>query len=156
MSRTPAWSYESSFEVDPRSASRARAFVTRHLVDHQLFDLVDSIRLVTSELATNAVVHSQGAFTVSLSGQDNAVLLAVQDTSPSPPVPRTAEVMDTSGRGMMLVSMLSQDWGVTADGEGLKTVWASFARRLFGAAASQPSEGAFEEQVVARPRRPSA
>ena len=148
MSRTPAWSYESSFEVDPRSASRARAFVTHHLVDHQLFDLVDSVRLVTSELATNAVVHSRGSFTVSLSGIDDAVLLAVQDTSSSRPVPRTAEIMDTSGRGMMLVGMLSQDWGVTADGEGLKTVWASFARRLLGASASQPRASASDEQVV--------
>jgi len=42
--------------------------VTRQLVDHRLAYLVDEVRLVASELATNAVVHAATEFTVVLEG----------------------------------------------------------------------------------------
>jgi anti-sigma regulatory factor (Ser/Thr protein kinase) len=38
--------------------AEARAFVELHLTHHELRYLVDDIRLVVSELVTNAVVHA--------------------------------------------------------------------------------------------------
>ena len=45
------WSHQAAFEATPASASRARSFVVRHLVDHGLRYLVEPVRLVASELA---------------------------------------------------------------------------------------------------------
>jgi hypothetical protein len=34
--------------------------------------------------------------------------------------------MDLRGRGMLIVELLSTEWGTTTDGPGRKSVWASF------------------------------
>ena len=123
----PHWSYTSTFEATPLSAARARAFVLHRLVDHGLLHLSDSIRLVASELATNALVHAGTDFSVTLSANDHTVILTVRDDNALLPSRRAARVMDTSGRGLEIVSVLSTDWGVNEDEAGCKAVWASFA-----------------------------
>ena len=81
------WSHEATFEASPTSAFHARTFVSQHLIDHRLLYLVDPVRLVTSELATNALVHAQTAFSVNLAASDQAVLLTVRDESRALPYP---------------------------------------------------------------------
>jgi hypothetical protein len=123
------WSHEATFEASPISASQARGFVSHHLVDHRLLYLVDPVRLVASELATNALVHAQTAFSVTLSATDKNVLLTVRDSSLARPTPRAAQVMAPSGRGLEIVAIVSLDWGVSENEAGAKAVWASFALR---------------------------
>jgi hypothetical protein len=123
------WSYQATFEASPRSASRTRDFVTRRLVDHRLFYLVDPVRLVASELATNALVHAQTAFGVSLEASEQTVLLTVRDGSRALPARRDTQAMDPAGRGLAIVAIVSLDWGTNEDGTGSKSVWASFALR---------------------------
>jgi two-component sensor histidine kinase len=123
------WSHQATFEASPISASQARDFVTHHLVDHRLLYLVDPVRLVASELATNALVHAQTAFSVTLSASDQTVLLTVEDNSLALPTRRAAHAMGPSGRGLAIVAIVSHDWGVSDDGAGAKAVWASFAIR---------------------------
>ena len=84
------------------------------------------MRLVVSELATNAVAHAKTPFVVTLSSTNGTVLLDIQDGSTSAVVPYTPDVMDMSGRGMMIVELLSQQWGTSIDDRGFKSVWASF------------------------------
>ncbi len=81
---------------------------------------------MASELATNAMLHARTPFTVSLEQLVRVVLLTVQDGSPSAPERVDAQVMDTQGRGMLLVDHTSHDWGVTEGPGGSKSVWASF------------------------------
>ena len=38
-----------------------------------------------------------------------------------------ADDMDVSGRGLLIVEMLTAHWGTSTDSHGLKTVWASFS-----------------------------
>ena len=123
----PHWSHTTRLEATPISAHRARAFVLHHLVDHRLLQLADPVRLVASELATNALVHAQTAFSVTLSADEQAVLLTVTDNSASPLARRTAQAMDASGRGLEIVDIVSTEWGVKEDEAGSKAVWASFA-----------------------------
>jgi hypothetical protein len=123
------WSYQATFEASPISASQARDFVTRRLIDHRLLYLVDPVRLVASELATNALVHAQTAFSVTLEASERTVLLTVRDDSPALPSRRAAQAMDPSGRGLAVVAIVSRDWGTSEDGAGSKAVWASFALR---------------------------
>jgi two-component sensor histidine kinase len=129
MGSTPLWSHATTLDATPTSASEARAFVLHHLVDHRLLHLVDPVRLVASELATNALVHAQTTFEVALSARADSVLLTVRDDSALVPAGRSADVMDSSGRGLDIVAFVSSDWGWSEDGAGSKTVWASFALR---------------------------
>lgn len=125
----PRWSYEAAFEANPISASQARGFVSEHLFNHGLPYLVNPVRLVASELVTNALLHANTAFHVTLSISDETVLLTVRDDSPSLPLRRTAQATDTTGRGLEIVDIVSLDWGIRTDPEGSKAVWASFSIR---------------------------
>ncbi|MDO9497615.1 MAG: ATP-binding protein [Nocardioides sp.] len=124
-----AWSHTTTLEATPISASQARAFVTHHLVDHRLLYLVDPVRVVASELATNALVHAQTAFSVTLSASDTRVSLTVRDHSLVLPERRASHGLDETGRGLEVVDMVSLEWGFNEDGPGSKAVWASFAIR---------------------------
>ena len=128
MAGTTDWSHQIVLAANPLSASKAREFVCLHLRDHHEVELVDDVRLVVSELATNAVAHAQTPFVVTVSLTDELVLVVIQDTSTSVPVRRSPEATDLSGRGLMIVELLSQDWGTHTDVEGTKSVWASFSR----------------------------
>ena len=123
------WSHEATFEATPLSASHVRAFVSQHLVEHRLLYLVDPVRLVASELATNALVHAQTAFTVTLGTLAETVLLTVRDWSGALPARRCAQAMDSAGRGLEIVDIVSLAWGITEDPAGSKAVWASFPIR---------------------------
>lgn len=111
------------------SVLRARRFVCVHLVEHRLFYLIDDVRLVVSELAGNAVRHANSPFTVSLGRADRAVSVSVQDGSPGTPALLVPELLDTAGRGVFIVDLVSDDWGVTHAPGGGKSVWASFSTR---------------------------
>lgn len=126
MGESIDWSHRTVLPAEPQSPCLAREFVCMHLVAHDLAHLVDDVRLVASELATNAVAHAQTPFVVTLSTRDGSILLDIQDGSPSDVLASTPDVMDMSGRGLMIVEVLSQEWGTTSDGRGFKSVWASF------------------------------
>jgi len=124
----PNWSYGTTFEATPLSASEARAFVSHHLVDDRLLYLVDPVRLVASELATNALVHGQTPFVVTLSREDDTVRLTVRDDSDWVASRGPDQVLQAGGRGLKIVDVLSSDWGVIS-AVGSKTVWALFETR---------------------------
>ena len=123
------WSHQATFEASPISASQARTFVSEHLTDHRLLYLIHAVRVVTSELATNALVHAQTAFTVTLEGLEGAVLLTVRDGSRALPTRRAPQTLDTGGRGLDIVDIVSLEWGTNEDDAGSKAVWATFAIR---------------------------
>ena len=113
MAPTLDWSHSTVLEAEPMSAARARGFVCLHLVAHQLPHLVEDVRLVVPELATNAVAHAQTPFVVTLSRANGSVLLAIEDQSSAVPIRSAPDVMDMSGRGLMLVELISRS-GVSA------------------------------------------
>ncbi len=84
---------------------------------------------MASELATNALVHAQTAFTVTLAGLDETVLLTVRDHSLARPTRHASQALDQAGRGLEIVNIASLEWGTNEDGAGSKSVWASFAIR---------------------------
>jgi anti-sigma regulatory factor (Ser/Thr protein kinase) len=130
MDVTVLWSHRTDLPGQPASVRQARDFVGAHLGEHQLPYLIDDIRLVVSELATNATLHARTPFTVTLDGLPDSVLLSVQDDSPSIPTTRNPPVMATAGRGLSIVDRVSRDWGITTPGpQRPKTVWASFDLR---------------------------
>lgn len=120
------WSHARVLAAERSSPSKARDFVRLHLGEHDLARLVDDVRLVVSELASNAVQHAQTPFIVSMCGDGCTVLLTVQDDSPEDPVRLSPGDTGTGGRGIAIVDRLSHDWGVDRGLGTEKSVWASF------------------------------
>jgi hypothetical protein len=120
------WNCDLELPAHATSASRARRFVGQRLVEHELQYLVDDVQVVVSELATNALTHALTPFTVTLAAVAQSLLVKVRDGSPRDPVIVVGTPLDTAGRGVTIVDLLSRDWGVTAHADGGKTVWAAF------------------------------
>lgn len=126
MTVRTAWMDDIELAVQPISASKARDFVRHHLDTQGLAQLTDDATLVVSELATNAMVHAQTPFKGSLQASEQTLLLEVEDGARTGPVRVTAQMLDTGGRGLTIVALLSRAWGAQAHPDGGKTVWAQF------------------------------
>ncbi|MFF7095314.1 ATP-binding protein [Streptomyces rubradiris] len=86
-------------------------------------EAADAIRLVASELITNAVVHGEGPITVTLVNRSGRLVIDVLDGDPSVPRTRGAQADDENGRGLALVRLLSARCAWEPAGAG-KRVWA--------------------------------
>ncbi|WP_432184156.1 ATP-binding protein [Streptomyces tendae] len=86
----------------------------------------DTIRLVASELLTNAVVHGTGPITVVLSSRPGRLVIDVLDGHPAVPRSRCAQADDENGRGLALVRLLATRCAWESVGPG-KRVWAEMA-----------------------------
>ncbi|MFJ4982676.1 ATP-binding protein [Streptomyces sp. NPDC088732] len=101
--------------------------------------LADTAVLLTTELVTNALRHTDRGAVLTATVSTVSIMSAVS-TVATPPVPRLrVEVRDfttrhprlrapsthgTSGRGLQLVQSLADAWGVRAEGDGSgKVVW---------------------------------
>jgi anti-sigma regulatory factor (Ser/Thr protein kinase) len=85
----------------------------------------EAIKLVASELITNAVVHASCLVTVGLYLNWERLLLVVHDCNPAPPRPRITTEDDEGGRGLVLVELLAARHGWEPTNNG-KKVWAEF------------------------------
>ena len=85
---------------------------------------VADAELVVSELVTNAITARCTQAVVRLILDDDRLEVWVWDDGNGTPAPRTAEVYDTSGRGLIIVSALAQQWAVEQQADGTKWVWA--------------------------------
>jgi len=109
------------FSGNEESVAAARAFVA-HALAHCHGETIEVARLLTSELATNAVVHAHSAFDVAASETDGTVHVEVTDGCSTWPDPLATRSIDLHGRGLILLRDLSAGWGVTHAPPG-KTVW---------------------------------
>jgi anti-sigma regulatory factor (Ser/Thr protein kinase) len=122
--------------------ARARGLVSSALgEDHPLHD--DCV-LLTSEVATNAVIHSEsgrgGSFTLTVSYSASVVRVCVQDEgSLEPPCTCQANVYAASGRGLPLLDALARRWGLIREA-GSNIVWFELALDLVGVS-SAPLNG---------------
>lgn len=119
---------------EPVSVSSARRYVARVLAEWGLpdgTDTGDTVRLIVSELATNAVQHTFGqspTFTVDLRlEREEQLRLGVTDSHPRWPQRLPAAVQQDNGRGMVIIRALAKEYGgrltVTPTADGGKTVW---------------------------------
>ncbi len=116
------------FPCESDAPRRARHFAIATL-EHwgQPPELVDDVCLLVSELATNAVIHGNSDFVVTMSRADGVVRCSVSDHETAPPRPRVAQHDAPSGRGLLIVDTIAVAWGVTSLGAG-KVVWADLPR----------------------------
>ncbi len=106
-----------------QSVSVARRFVSAELADAGVEDdLVDTAVLLVSEIVTNAVLHAQTDVSINLHA-GRGVLVEVVDHSTHLPRRRGHHEESVTGRGLELVEMLADGYGVhTLPGTG-KAVW---------------------------------
>jgi len=116
----PAPSAELTVPSVPRSVAEVRRFARDACGPGS--PEADTVELLVSEIATNALVHGAGDVRVRVLVLPDRVRVEVDDDSPVAPVPRSAGPTAEGGRGLALVSALSAQWGVLSR-PGSKTVW---------------------------------
>jgi len=143
--------------ADPASVPGARRFVTDGLTSWGLPDLVDDAALCVSELAGNAALHSASTFMeIVLRSLEASVRLSVEDDGevpaaavvPRPSFPDPDDELDllllddepTTGRGLAIVSVLADDWGVEATEAG-KRIWVDLTGSGAPHGVTQPRTG---------------
>ncbi|MFE1247978.1 SpoIIE family protein phosphatase [Streptomyces sp. NPDC058735] len=113
---------------DPAALSDARDMVRTAASAWGVPDRADEIALVADELITNSLMHTEGSAILTLRALTGSALrlrVEVADSSSALPRRRDAGEAGVSGRGLLLVELLADVWGVEARGGG-KAVWCEF------------------------------
>jgi two-component sensor histidine kinase len=139
---------------EPASVSAARGYVVDTLAEWGLpasSETAETVRLIVSELATNAVQHTFGqspTFTVDIElHHDEELRIGVTDSHPRFPKRLPAAVQQDNGRGMVIIRWLTAECGgrlrVRPTREGGKTVsialpWSTPAEPVTAAGQQEP------------------
>ncbi len=115
------------FEPESYSVVLAKRFVSATLASWGLEHLEDDARLLTCELASNAIVHAATRFRVTMELDSAELRVAVLDRSPTLPTSPEPGPSSKSGRGLMMVNALAARHGVTILDEG-KSIWFTLNR----------------------------
>jgi PAS domain S-box-containing protein len=141
-----------SFEVrlppQPSSVAEARAHVRRLLVEAGRDDLAETAVLLVSEVVTNALLHAGTDIDLAATLNQDGLLVQVGDGSPHLPSRRRYAATAGTGRGLLMLESLVDDWGVTARPAG-KTVWF----RISGPENDLPDENAVRTDQPGTPRQ---
>lgn len=110
----------------PTAPACLRAHAKQMVWEWGLAMLADTTELIVSELATNAVKAAQAlepnewrarrmrearCVSLRLSSDHKRVLIELWDANPEPPAPTAPDVDGESGRGLLIVEALSDQWG---------------------------------------------
>lgn len=112
------------FPADASSVRLARAAVTAILGTGGWDEEgIDDAALMTSELATNAVMHARSSYTLSIDLDGSHVRVEVRDASAEPPrVSHVDPLGENGGRGLAIVDAIADRWGSEPNIYG-KAVW---------------------------------
>lgn len=113
-------------QAEPERVASARQQLRELLHDWADTEQVDSAELMVSEMATNVLVHTDGdaLLVAEVMGErgERRLRVEVADSSDELPHKRRPGEMASSGRGLVLMEMLADAWGVDPRGEG-KSIW---------------------------------
>ncbi|WP_432543527.1 ATP-binding protein [Kineococcus sp. SYSU DK002] len=101
------------------SAAMARHWVCDHCPDEHLPTARRWIaELLTSELVQNALDHGRGPVVLTLTHDEEGILVGITDAEGRVPTLRHQSPQATAGRGIALVDALATAWGVYRSDEG--------------------------------------
>ncbi|MGW3459491.1 SpoIIE family protein phosphatase [Streptomyces olivaceoviridis] len=111
---------------EPERIAEARQHLRGLLHDWASAEQVDSAVLLVSEMVTNVLVHTDAdaLLLAEVTGEGTGRRLRVEvfDTGDDLPHKRRPGELASSGRGLMLIELLADGWGVDPRGEG-KSIW---------------------------------
>jgi anti-sigma regulatory factor (Ser/Thr protein kinase) len=113
-------------EPTPAAPRAARAFLADHL-DRVDPDSAYAAALCASELVTNGVLHARTPIVLGVTLGDERLLVTVADRAGGTPQTPPPDDDRPSGRGLLLVDALADEWGVAEVADG-KTVWFTVSR----------------------------
>ncbi|MCP3819369.1 SpoIIE family protein phosphatase [Streptomyces sp. A3M-1-3] len=129
-------------QAEPERLAGARQQVRELLHDWSDDEQVDAAVLMVSETVTNVLVHTDGdaLLVAEATGEIGSRRLRVEvaDASDELPHKRRPGEMASSGRGLLLMEMLADSWGVDPRGEG-KSIWFELYEEAGG---TEEAEGA--------------
>ncbi|MFB6811364.1 SpoIIE family protein phosphatase [Streptomyces sp. NPDC056387] len=113
-------------QAEPERIAGARRQIRELLHDWADAEQVDSAVLMVSEMVTNVLMHTDGdaLLVAEAAGEPGTRRLRIEVADPSDELPhkRHPGEMASSGRGVLLMEMLADSWGVDPRGEG-KSIW---------------------------------
>jgi len=115
-----------TFPAIPQSIHAARRFATDALAG-QPSAVLEPVELMVSELATNCIRHERMSFYITISSSTQEVRVEVTDSGSGVPTMRSPGPNDPSGRGLQIVDMLADHWGIEPEVPAGKTVWFDLA-----------------------------
>ncbi|MBA3742617.1 MAG: ATP-binding protein [Sporichthya sp.] len=109
--------------ADTTAPRAARKFLAEACCGSHVAEVVEEAQLLVSELVTNAVRYGAPPIELQVccAGEDQ-LHIRVRDSDPGTPQPRDADADAEGGRGLLLVDVVSDDWGHEDDADG-KAVW---------------------------------
>jgi anti-sigma regulatory factor (Ser/Thr protein kinase) len=111
-----------TFPAIPQSVHAARRFATDSLGGSPV-SMVEAVELMVSELATNCIRHERTSFHITILNSTRELRVEVTDSGSGTPTIRSPGPDEPSGRGLQIVDMLSDSWGVEPEHPSGKTVW---------------------------------
>jgi anti-sigma regulatory factor (Ser/Thr protein kinase) len=111
-----------TFPAIPQSVHAARRFATDTLSGSPT-SMLEAVELMVSELATNCIRHERTSFHITILGSTREIRVEVTDSGSGTPTMRSPGPDEPSGRGLQIVDMLSDSWGVEPEDPSGKTVW---------------------------------
>jgi anti-sigma regulatory factor (Ser/Thr protein kinase) len=110
-----------ALEPAVQSVQRSRELVRRVL---QGLDSghVETVTVMTDELVTNAITHGRPPIVLGIQRDPGSVSVTVSDEGPGLPTLHPMVRLAESGRGLLIVDVLSDQWGVDPLPAG-KRVW---------------------------------
>ncbi|MEU0840475.1 ATP-binding protein [Streptomyces sp. NPDC005962] len=111
--------------LSAHAACHIRRIVRTFLAMWDMPHLDEAAGLAVTELLANVIKHVPGAScTVVLLAEEGKLRVEVGDASPVVPVKRAAGPWDESGRGLEMVELVTDAWGVERNTRGPgKKVW---------------------------------
>ncbi|MDG5801603.1 SpoIIE family protein phosphatase [Streptomyces ossamyceticus] len=113
-------------QAEPERIAGARQQVRELLHDWTCPDQVDSAVLLVSEMLTNVLVHTDAdaLLVVEMTGDSGKRRMRIEVTDASDDLPhkRRPGELASSGRGLVLMDVLADAWGVDPRGDG-KSIW---------------------------------
>ena len=114
----------------PSAVPCARLHTRLILREWDLCQVADNAEMIVSELVTNAIKaswsrHEAEPVELRVLASRERLIIEVWDALSAPPEPQPHAIDADSGRGLEIVSLLSDRWGFYHPGSGGKVVWAA-------------------------------
>jgi anti-sigma regulatory factor (Ser/Thr protein kinase) len=115
---------ERTLPREPSCGAVARRWIEQNLGDQLSPQPLRDLKLIVSELVTNAYLHGKGQIRLILEAAQSSVRVEVVDQGEGVAIAIRREGLGEGGQGLQLVDAISTRWGAF---EGTTHVWAEMS-----------------------------